>query len=366
MNAHVVPNLDAEFLAGVRAFKSELAAINDLVPRDAIPVPGNAIHERVLRALEASQQCCAAFEARFRDDVIALRQVQEYFRLETDPWMRQSWFSERAREKPSGFSGDYEMLTKLYDQATPARGLGGYLDLCLNDLPLARAVRARLAAAKQFLLNEIDSRPQGVRIMDIASGPCREYLDWPEMPSQKPVEIVAIDNDPPAIDFVRKQIIPGLSGATKLEVVRYNALRTRNAKATVERFGRFDIIYSVGLFDYLTDDHLIGMFAGLRDSLNENGVLYIAFKDTRMYDKTPYQWHLDWFFYQRTPEDVMEVYRRAGFDVDAIHTTRDATGIIINCISRHASSHIQRTDTGHSVFAPNMNPNQVADADKVQ
>jgi extracellular factor (EF) 3-hydroxypalmitic acid methyl ester biosynthesis protein len=273
--------------------------------------------------------------------------------------MRQSWIGNRARAKPSGFAGDFEMLIKLYEELTPATGLGGYLDLCILDLQLARAVRSRLAAARSYLLAEIDRRGTSVRILDIASGPCREYINWPSLPRDKPIEIVAMDNDPIAIEYVQTNIAAKLDDTTKLNVVRYNALRTRNSKATVERFGRFDIIYSVGLFDYLTDEHLIGMFTGLRDSLNDNGSMYIAFKDTEKYEKTPYQWHLDWFFYQRTVQDVLELYRQAGFDVNGIQMTRDATGIIINFISQHESSSIQRLDAASSLKGTTKIPSRI-------
>ena len=340
--------LDPGFLAGVEAFQDAFMTLEREIPADLTPVKGDDFHQRTLAAFNESFNVCSAYEDKLENDEPFLRQVQEYFRRETDPWMRQSWIGDRARAKPSGFAGDYEMLIKLYDEKTPAVGLGGYIDLCILDLPLARAVRSRLAAAKSYLLNEINGRGKGLRLLDIASGPCREYNAWPELPADTPVEIVALDNDPLAIAYVEQHVAAKLHGSTKLRVARYNALRTRNAKATVEKFGRFDIIYSVGLFDYLTDDHLIGMFVGLRDSLNDNGSLYIAFKDREQYAKTPYQWHLDWFFYQRTEQDVLNLYRQAGFDVDAIQTTRDATGIIINFISQHRSSSIQRVDSAES------------------
>jgi extracellular factor (EF) 3-hydroxypalmitic acid methyl ester biosynthesis protein len=181
--------------------------------------------------------------------------------------------------------------------------------------------------------------------LDIASGPCREFLNWPPESS---IDVVALDNDPIAIDYVQQSVAPQLPSGTNLQVHRYNALRTRNASATIKKFGSFDLIYSVGLFDYLSDRHLVDILSGLRDTLNPDGVLYIAFKDTRQYDKTPYQWHLDWFFFQRTHEDVLDLYRQAGFDVDAIETSRDETGIIINFISRPVRSRIERVDTAAS------------------
>jgi hypothetical protein len=137
MIASSMQRFDSEFLAGVRQFTSELADLEKTIPADQLPQAGDAFHQGVLKAFEASQSTCREYEQRL-DDEDQLLAAQDYFRTATDPWMRQSWIGNRAREKPSGFSGDYEMLVKLYQQKTPACGLGGYLDLCILDLPLAR------------------------------------------------------------------------------------------------------------------------------------------------------------------------------------------------------------------------------------
>ncbi len=338
-----IRNLDGEFRSCVQDFKEQLRELDQHIDAAAPPKRGDEYHRQVLEVFEHSQRFCRQYELQYAGDVNEVRRAQEYFRSEISPWFCKSWIANRAHSKPSGFAGDYEMLIKLYDEATPASGLGGYIDLCILDLPLARAVRGRLSAARQFLLGEIESRNCPTRILDIASGPCREYLDWPTL--DHPLEVVALDNDKMALDYVGQNVVPGMPIGCQLRPVRYNALRTRSAEATIRNFGSFDIIYSVGLCDYLTDDHLVGLFSGWRATLNENGALYIAFKDTEQYDKTPYQWHLDWFFYQRTESDVKRLYERAGFDLGELRTTRDSTNIIINFLTRRAASTIVRYDS---------------------
>ena len=342
-------NFGGGFQNFVRDFKEQLRDLDYRIDAEQPPQIGDAAHQQVLDAFESSQLACREFELEYGDNIDYLRSVQSQFRSEIAPWLCKSWIAERAHSKPSGFAGDFEMLIKLYDQATPARGLGGYIDLCILDLPLARAVRGRLATARAYLLDEIAARNTAVRILDIASGPCREYLDWPA--PQHELEVVALDNDQVALDYVRQHVVPGLPARMQLRPERYNALRTRSAEATQRKFGAFDIIYSVGLCDYLTDAHLIGLFRGWRDTLQDQGALYIAFKDTEQYDKTPYQWHLDWFFYQRTESDVLALYEQAGFDLADMHTTRDETGIIINFLTRHVPSQIRRVD-GPSASVP--------------
>lgn len=332
----------------LRPFESGLVHLESEIAPDALPVRGDQFHLKAAALLEQSQAACREFEAANEHDPQLVAEAKKLFLEATAPWFEQSWIAQRSRSKPSGFAGDFEMLRKLYEQQTPARGLGGYLDLWIQDLPLARAVRARLACARRFLLSSLESRTGTVRILDIASGPCREFENWPVAGCDQSIEIVAMDSDPLALEYVRTQVANHLPETVHLRPVRHNALRTRSAKATVQQFGKFDLIYSVGLCDYLTDDHLIALLSAWRDTLQEGGVLYVAFKDTLEYDHTPYQWHLDWYFYQRTHADVLSLYRAASFEVDALDISRDATGIITNYIYRDQPSRIRRVDVAHA------------------
>ena len=337
------------FLSSVEGFADSLSQLESEIPADQVPVHGDRWHQQVLAAFEKSQAACREFETTEGITQPQVLEAQKLFRDRTAHWMEQSWIAHRSRTKPSGFAGDYEMLVKLYEEATPACGLGGYIDLCILDLPLARAVRARMASVRSFLLTELGRRDGDapVRILDIASGPCREFLDWPAASSQR-VEVVALDNDPQAIDYVSQHVKPQLPDSTTMSMNRYNALRTRSAENTIRHFGKFDVIYSVGLCDYLTDEHLVGLLHGWGETLNEQGVLYIAFKDTEQYDQTPYQWHLDWFFYQRTLQDVLRLYEQAGFNVHAMDTVRDATQIIVNFVARKVPGAIVRLDSAEA------------------
>lgn len=346
--------LDGTFVDGVRQFTHQLARLEQESSHTTQPIRGSSLHQSFLKVLSDSVALCQDFELKYASAPETIEAAQAYFRDETEPWLSQSWFAHRARTKPSGFAGDYDMLVKIYERSTPATGFGAYLDMCFMDLPLACAVRSRMVKARSFLLAEIAARQRPLRVLDIASGPCREFLDWPL--TGHPVEVVALDSDPLALEYVQEQVVPQLPATTTVESIRYNAMRTRSAEANKRKFGSFDIIYSVGLCDYLTDDHLISMFSAWKDTLSPEGVLYIAFKDTERYDQTPYQWHLDWFFYQRTQEDVLRLYEAAGFDIAKLLTSRDDTGIIINFVARPQPGEIIRHDDASDSLMPRAIP----------
>lgn len=313
----------------VASLKSGLDSISREI--DPTEQPADASHLRnIAELLLKSCEDCRRVEEDLAAHPGSITLLQEAFRCETAPWFSQSWMANRARTKPTGFPGDCMMLATLYDEQAPTRGLGGYIDAFILNLPLAVAVRERMKTAREFLKREVASCEGDLRILDVASGPCREFVNWTAKPRNGRVFVTCLDTDPESLDFVRRNVAPTAAGLEQMRLERYNAFRTKSAKATERHFGRFDILYSVGLADYIPDESLTAMLEGWRLSVDDGGVMYVAFKDCREYDKTPYQWHLDWHFFQRTEEDCRQLLAAAGFDLATVVTERDASGIIMH------------------------------------
>ena len=67
--------------------------------------------------------------------------------------------------------------------------------------------------------------------------------------------------------------------------------------------GPFDIIYSFGLFDYLSDDFLLHTVRNFLPLLAEGGQLIFCLKDRRHFDSLPADWLYNWRFVARTADD---------------------------------------------------------------
>ena len=201
-----------------------------------------------------------------------------------------------------------------------------------------------MLGARQFLHDEMAQRQGDISVLNVACGPFREYTTGIRVPNHCRLNVTCIDYDQEALDYVRALTAEPGTASPRVTCVRHNALRIGSSRANIEKFGCADIIYSVGLFDYLPDKHLVPLLAGLRESVNEDGVVYAAFKDCRRYDKTEYQWHLDWYFYERTEEEFMDLFAQAGYDMSALEVTRDSTGVIINILGRVKPARILRAD----------------------
>jgi hypothetical protein len=239
------------------------------------------------------------------------------------------------------------MLSAIYDGIPLARGIGGYLDrLCLK-MTLGRAVDARMHDAKRFLEAELANREGNVSILNIASGPGREYRGGIGQRSNRGIQVKCVDSDEAALSYVARHVKKTTPNNLTFECVRHNALRMRTSEAIIKTFGRNDIIYSVGLADYIPDKHLIPMLAAWKDSLNPGGVVYVAFKDSRRYDKVEYQWLMDWHFLQRDENDCLELMEKAGYDREELEATRDATGVILNYLFRSRVPARVRVDREH-------------------
>jgi len=350
------------FMHEVTPFLEELRDLEQSVPSHEEPVPGSDVHQRVQKALDQSYAACRRLEECYDAERTWIEAAQRAFRRLTQPWLQHSWYAHRARSKPSGFAGDYQMLLTLYHGRTPARGLGGYIDLCLGELPLARAVVTRLAALRQFLHEAVSTAHQPLTILNIACGPCFEFSGWSAELACQDCQVIALDNDPAALKYVETEVVPHLPARICVRPVHYNAFRTRSVEGNRRRFGTPDIIYSVGLCDYLPDKVLIELLRAWYETLADGGTLYVAFKDSTRYDKTPYQWHLDWFFYQRTFQDVVQLYEAAGLPVADLVMQRDASGIIMNFVLSKPRHTLVRLDARDRATPANV-PHTAATGD---
>jgi hypothetical protein len=331
----------------VAQFVGELQQFAERVPEGAEPTD-DALLAELTASINRSLADCTQWEQQIGDQPEVLKGAQARYRAAIWPWFDQSWFMHRALVKPRGYPGDYELLTAIYNRQTRSKGFGGYLDRYFLNTTLGRAVPARMRAVREFLLEELNAREGDVSILNVASGPCREYTEQFFPTQGRNVRLTCLDNDQMALDFVTDNVVPHIADRIQVDTVRFNALRMTSSRHNRERFGRPDIIYSVGLCDYIPDQYLIPMLRTWRESVAEGGVVYVAFKDCLLYDKAEYQWLVDWYFYQRTENDCRRLFLEAGYDVGAMDITRDETNVIINFAQRNLVPSVARVDAAEA------------------
>jgi hypothetical protein len=353
----MLPAVEDFFSTHVASFTAALAAFDRQFDGDESPTNDEALAQ-LTQSINQMLAACNRLEQQLASDPQLLKSTQARFREAIWPWFGKSWMMQRALTKPQGYPGDFVLLTAIYERQPKSHGLGGYLDRYFLNTTLGRAVPARMRAIRAFLTEEIARRDGKVKILNVASGPCREYLDGFLESEAVDVQLTCVDNDTQALDFVQETVVPHMNDRIHTRFMRYNALRMVSGKVNIERFGKNDIIYSVGLCDYIPDDYLVPMLRGWRESLADHGLVYVAFKDMVHYDKAEYQWLVDWYFYQRTVEECRNLFVEAGYDMDRMEVTESEMSVIVNFIGRSASPSTIRID---SAEAPNASHLHTAD-----
>ena len=320
--AQYIKLLDAKIDKYIEHLKNiEVKCSRPRVNREHLLAEVTVLNDTILEA-------CAQFERQVQDPE-AIKAAQAYFREKTNPILSKSYFINRCRTWPRGQQGDFETLELAYKNTPFSEGIGYYLDKYLISTDLGIGVRERIEKLRDLLKGELKSR-SAPKVLDVACGSCREVFELtPEIKSSK-ARYTCVDIDPEALNFARDRFSHAGLLSDQVELLTYNALRMFDYETAITEFGKQDIIYSVGYFDYLPDDFLEKMLKTLYMMLKPGGKLITSFKDANRYRPQIYHWLVDWDgFLQRTEVDFDRLFRRAEVPDNALSMTRLESGNII-------------------------------------
>jgi SAM-dependent methyltransferase len=304
---------------------SDLAAIEKDAGSGA---PLDSLVDRIRQSMRVSCAACERAEENARSEV-ELKALRAEFQAQIAPWFLQGWFTRRALTKPRGYPGDFETLEGIYDgRVKTEEGIGWVLDAYFLQSKLAVAVLKRKDKCRG-ILDTVLGRGEGrnVSILDIACGPCRELRESRSAREFRNYRFCGLDHDQAALDHARDRAVEAGVSSTCLSFIKQNVLRLTSPERNQKNLGRFDFIYSAGLFDYLPDKILANIVQGTISLLAADGEYIAAFKDSARYHKTAYQWHVDWHFLQRTEADCCHLLEAGGGTITGME--RDETGIIM-------------------------------------
>lgn len=273
-------------------------------------------------------ETCAKFEQQ-TSDAYVIKAAQASFRKKTNPILSQSYCINRCRTWPRGQQGDFETLEIAYKNTPLSEGIGYYLDKYLLSTTLGVGVRDRIEKLRKLLQEELTSR-HAPKVLDVACGSCREVFELAPNIISSGAKFTCVDLDHDALDFARDRL--GFVGLLldQVELLTYNALRMFDYETAMAEFGKQDIIYSVGYFDYLPDDFLVKLLNTLYTLLNPGGKLIMAYKDAARYRSQIYHWLVDWDgFKQRVEPDFDRLFYLADIPSSALAMARVESGSIV-------------------------------------
>lgn len=220
----------------------------------------------------------------------------------------------RTNLKPRGYAGDAEMMELLYENRWAGRTLfSKLLHKHAVEQPAAQAVRnRRQLIARQLTDRWSEAGGQGgapVRALSVACGPAWELRDLFQVPQDaERLHLTLLDQDPAALDCARACVAEREAALGRALPVAYveDSVRTMlRTPRIAERFGHFDFIYSMGLFDYLTPPVARAVVTRLFELLAPGGRLVVG----NYHVDNPSRWYmaywLDWTLYYRTEEELL-------------------------------------------------------------
>jgi len=241
-----------------------------------------------------------------------------YFRKQLWNYISISPFMARTNLKPRGYAGDSEMMRMIY--LNDYQGDSTFAKLMHKhpiEHPAAQAVRSRryfiTEALRNFEKYDPISPNENIKILSVACGPVFEMMDILLSPEDcKRYHFTLLDQDREAlleatqvVDKIEKQLETKICAVFLNESVR-TMLATPQLK---KKWGQFNFIYSMGLFDYLTPPVATGVIEKLYQLLKPGGEMVVG----NFHVSNPSKWYmeywLDWVLYHRTEAEFINLLK---------------------------------------------------------
>jgi len=203
--------------------------------------------------------------------------------------------------KPHGYAGDYELIGRIYDKYTSSNLKNKKWDLWYHSAVGANAVRNR----KEYFKNQLDifeSEQSSVKVLNLASGPCSDLLEFLQSKDQVNTHFDCLDLDKNAIEYASNACA---EYSSQITFIHKNAFRYKPNK-------KYHLIWSAGLFDYFNDKLFIELTKRMYLLLDDNGELVIGNFSPRNSGRGLMEVLLDWHLNHRTEEKLISLAVQAG------------------------------------------------------
>lgn len=246
---------------------------------------------------------------------MVIRKTKRLFRKIMKEVLYQSDLIKYSTLKTKGYSGDYKIIEAIYENNPVSRSeLGVILDKYLLNNFYAEAIRQRKNKMRDFLKDFISlNSGRKIRILNLACGSCREIREMfkNNFEMNAEVEFNLIDKDDESIKFSKDNLSQYKKYCSFNFICSDVITYLKNNLSSADNFAsRFDLVYSIGLADYLPNVLLELLVYYSVENLNGGGVFLFAHKNTKLYTFPISDWATDWYFIPRNDKDVFEIIRR--------------------------------------------------------
>ncbi len=236
----------------------------------------------------------------------------------------------RGYGKPLGYPGDYELMKQVY--AWQLAGAGAYGGLAHRlGLEVAECIATRMEMALEAIAATVGANgtDEPARVMTLGCGPAEEiarYLRIEHLPRR--VAFTLIDQEHAALAHAYERIYPETvrhRGGAAIRCLHASFTQMMKADELIGEIPRQDLVYTMGLVDYLTDRRARELVGALYRRLAPGGLLVVGnMKDTPIGNLWPLEFVSDWSLNYRTDTQMRDM--ASGLDPAALTIEEDPTG----------------------------------------
>jgi extracellular factor (EF) 3-hydroxypalmitic acid methyl ester biosynthesis protein len=228
-----------------------------------------------------------------------------------------SEFLLRTNLKPRGYPGDSQMMGMIYEQQFHGPTVfSRFVHHHPLDTPAAEAVRNRrglVATAMAAAARAAAERGSRARVLSVASGSAHELQDVLVSPEAfEKFSLVLVDQDPEAL-VEADEIVAALEarhGCPADVTLECDSVRTMLRDADpARRWGKFQLVYAMGLFDYLTQPVASAVLARLYELLQPGGELLVGNFHRHHRTRVYMEYWMDWVLCCRSEDELLALAR---------------------------------------------------------
>ncbi|TNE35743.1 MAG: PilZ domain-containing protein [Alphaproteobacteria bacterium] len=265
---------------------------------------------------EISRECLRITDT-IRGNSEAVAAAKRYTELLLTPELMPGASWNRAYSKPLGYPGDYQVMNYAYNLAL--EGTTAYEKFCHRlGTSTGEFIATRMTMTKQMiagLSSAAASRGQkNFKVASLGCGPAQEVANFlKSTPLPIEMEFTLIDQDHDALSYAYKNTYPEvarLDGRASVKCLHATFLEFLATGKLFKKLEKQDLIYAVGLADYLGEKRATKLVTDLYANLSPGGTILIGCMRT---SEISLEWQVeyvaDWTLVHRDETEMIELTR---------------------------------------------------------
>lgn len=283
---------------------------------------------------------CSEFEEQCGQDEGKIYKMKRLFIEKCRDFIRLGRYNRHVIDKPFGYQGDFLIIDEIYKNNPSTVGIERCMDNYFLKAAASAATRNRKEDFKKHLTSFALQQAGGsVKILDLASGPCTDIVEFFEQTPaiRKDLTVDCLDHDQHAIDYAKQKIV-SMDFQRQVRFIQKNAIKlalTKNIRNHMPE--QYDLIFSTGLFDYLDEKISARLIHNLKELLTPQGMLIISNYRDKWSNASRHfmEWGGDWELVYRTEEDFLKVFLSAGFSKKQLSLEYEPLKVMQYCFARN-------------------------------